>query len=607
MNNKGGRNMRCWKILMLSISLSLIGCGTSPQDDDSLIKINSLEEFKDRILNRTNKTIEGCELTVDLDFGGAVLNPNGVEKRFIFDGKNHTISNFKILGSANAGLFGKAYNSTIKNIVFDNAQVTGISPGVLASTVSNSTIENIVVRSNCKIGDGSEAFSGGVIGYASNDSKISKCINYAEVKGGNSTGGIVGKLYNSGINDSENYGNITGYGDRNVGGITGFIEQKWDSYGDSHPVKQTNNKNYGTINGREANRVGGIIGGYTRSDATYTSYSQVCSFTSNENFGTVKGIDNVGGIIGGCADSESAEIRVTYCNNAGTVTGSENVGGIVGANVKNMSISQSKNLYNNDRSNYVSGYYNVGGICGVGHHFEFCENAGLVKLEKKANAEDKDSYTHHKGQYGIGGICGNNFANEVPNIKNCINSGDVCGYSVDEQMYCEGTSVGGLVGILCGGNVQYSENTGSVNGSSCVGGIIGALVPSNEAKITNNSFTGSITGANYSSGGLIGYIYAYNLEHSKKVTISECSVDSNQIYGYGQRISGLIGSSYISTEDSSYYSISKVFECTINGTIHAITGQGTKILGSNPISPSGIKYIDILEDTLTVDIAIVKE
>lgn len=599
--------MRCWKILMLSISLSLIGCGTSPQNDDSLIKINSLEEFKNCILNRTNKTIEGFELTVDLDFGGAVLNPNGVEKRFIFDGKNHTISNFKILGSANAGLFGKAYNSTIKNIVFDNVQVTGISPGVLASTVSNSAIENIVVRSNCKIGDGSEGFSGGVIGYASNDSKISKCINYAEVKGGNSTGGIVGKLYNSGIADCENYGNVTGYEDRHVGGITGFLEQRWDSWGDSHPVNQINNKNFGVVNGREASRVGGIIGGYTRTEATYTSFSEVCSFTNNENFGIVKGIDNVGGIIGGCTDSLSKAINVTYCNNIGIVTGNENIGGIVGANVNNMAISQCKNLYNDDKSNYVSGYYNIGGICGLGHKFNFCENAGLVKLEKKANAEDKDSYTHHKGQYGVGGISGNNFTGQVPDIKNCTNSGDVSGYVVDEQNYCEGTSIGGLVGILGGGTVQYSECTGTVNGSSCVGGLIGALIPSAEAKITNNSFTGSICGANYTSGGLIGYIYAYSLQCSSKVTISECTVDSNQIYGYGQRISGLIGSSYIETFDSSYYGISKVFECTIKGTIHAITGQGAEILGSNPVSPSGIKYIDILEDTLAVSISIVKE
>lgn len=600
--------MKIIEIALLSLPLILAGCDINyPEDDGSLLRINSLQDFKDDILNVTSSVVPGYELTVDLDFGGETINPNTISKRFIFDGKNHTIKNFKILGSANAGLFGNAYKSTFKNIVFENVQVTGIAPGVLASSVSNSTIENITIKSSCKVDDGSEGFSGGVIGFASEDTKISKCINHAEVKGGNSTGGIVGKLFNSCIADCVNYGNVTGYGDRHVGGITGFLEQRWDSYGDSHPVNQINNKNYGVINGRDANRVGGIIGGYTRSEATYTSYSEVCSFTNNENFGLVKGVDNIGGIIGGCTDSLGKDIRVTYCNNIGTVTGSENIGGIVGANVTNMIISQSKNLYNDDKSNYVSGYYDVGGICGIGHHFEFCENAGLVKLEKKANAEDKDNYTHHKGQYGVGGISGNNFTNQVPDIKNCINSGDVRGYSLDGQNYYEGTSIGGLVGILGGGTVQYSECTGTVNGSSCVGGLIGALVPSAEAKITNNSFTGSICGANYTSGGLIGYIYAYSLQNSSKVTISECTVDSNQIYGYGQRISGLIGSSYIETFDSSYYGISKVFECTIKGTIHAITGQGVEILGNNPESPSGIKYIDILEDTLTVDIAIVKE
>ena len=592
---------------LFALFLSLAGCGyNAPKGDGSLLKINSLQEFKDRILNRTNSTLEGYELTVDLDFGGETLNPNSVEKKVIFDGLNHTISNFKILGSANAGLFGNMINSTFRNIVIDNVQVTGTSPGALASKITNTSVENVTVTSTCKIGDGSEGFSGGIVGFASTDSTITRCKNYAEVKGGNSTGGIAGKLYNSSVNNCENYGNITGYGDRHVGGITGFIEQRWDSYGVSHPVTQNNNKNYGTINGREASRVGGIIGGYTRSAATYTTYSQVCTFTNNENHGLVKGADNIGGIIGGCTDAQNKEIKVSYCNNYGTVTGNENIGGIVGSNVKNMTISQSKNIYNNDRSNYVSGYYDVGGICGLGHHFEFCENAGLVKLEKKDGAEDKDSYDHHKGQYGVGGICGNNFTGEVPNLKNCINSGDVRGYSVGGQQYATGTSIGGLAGILVGGTVQYCESTGTVSGNNCVGGLIGALVPGEEAKITNCTFTGSITGADYKTAGLIGYIYAYNLDHSKKVTISECTVDSNNLFGYGQRISGLVGSSYISTEDSSYYGVSKIFDCVIKGTIHAITGQGAEVLGSNPVAANGTKYINVLEDTLTIQVSIVK-
>ena len=598
--------MKFWKIALLSTSLTLVSCDVRyPEDDGSLLKINSLEEFKDRILNRTNQTIEGYELTVDLDFGGETLNPNSVVKRFIFDGMNHTISNFKILGSANAGLFGKAFNTTIKNIVFDNVQITGTSPGALASTVSNSKIENIVVSANCKIGDGSEGFSGGIIGYATEDSTITKCKNYAEVKGGNSTGGIVGKIFNSGVADCENYGNVTGYGDRHVGGIAGFLEQRWDSWGESLPVNQNNNKNYGTINGRDASRVGGIIGGYTRSKATYTTYSQVCNFTNNENYGTVKGIDNVGGIIGGCTDTQTAEIKVSYCNNKGTVTGNENIGGIVGFSVDKLNITQSKNIYNNERNNYVSGHYNVGGICGLGNHFDFCENAGLVKLDKKADAEDKDSYIHHKGQYGVGGICGNNFTSDSPNLKNCINSGDVQGYIVENQEYCEGTSIGGLVGILDGGTIQYCENTGTVNGNSCVGGLIGALIPSKEAKIISSTFTGLIIGSNYNTGGLVGIIYAYKLDACKKVTISECTVDSDNIYGYGQRVSGLVGSSYISTEDSSYYGVSKIFDCTVKGTIHAITGQGAEVLGSNPVASNGTKYISILEDTLTLSINIV--
>lgn len=106
-----------------------------------------------------------------------------------------------------------------------------------------------------------------------------------------------------------------------------------------------------------------------------------------------------------------------------------------GGTVKNVNVTDS----------YLSGNWNVGGICGR-------NNGGTVK-----NCTSGCTVT---GVRSTGGICG---SNEISSVLNCHNTGEVFGNN-------------NFVGGVCGqnrGNVKGCYNTGKVTGKSQVGGVCG--------------------------------------------------------------------------------------------------------------------------------------
>ena len=153
-----------------------------------------------------------------------------------FDGNGKTIRNLYINATSDyAGFFGYAGKGSIKNITFDNAKVnsTGWFTGILAGEVNSYIVENIKTLANCSV-EGKEKV-GGIAGIASGI--ISNCENHAEVKGTASLGGILGMYYglDNSITSCANYGAVTGT-DCQVGGMVGFfgsgIIQNSANYGD---------------------------------------------------------------------------------------------------------------------------------------------------------------------------------------------------------------------------------------------------------------------------------------------------------------------------------------------------------------------------------------
>ena len=181
-----------------------------------------------------------------------------------FDGNGKTIRNLYINSTFMfEGFFGYAKNGCIKNITFDNAKVksTAECTGILAGYEEYCFIENIKTLANCSV-EGKDNV-GGLAGSAIDN--IINCENQAMVKGTSYVGGVVGRYegeYKS-ITLCANYGVVTGSAE-GVGGMVG-------QFG-SGTIQ--NSANYGDVTGTY--HVGNLIG-----------------FANNCNLNNVLGTGNV--------------------------------------------------------------------------------------------------------------------------------------------------------------------------------------------------------------------------------------------------------------------------------------------------------------------------
>lgn len=162
-----------------------------------------------------------------------------------------------------------------------------------------------------------------------------------KVKGGNYTGGIIGRCYNGTIENCSFKGNVEGK--NYTGGIVGSDD-------DSQNIK---NKVNGNVTG--ANNVGGIAG--------YTGGGSITKAMYNGSVQSSAGSAYVGGIAG----SSKSAISQCYAAGAVSATGTGSIaGGIVG---KNEAAGSVQNSYST--SEITSGSY-VGGV--VGYNYGSIEN-----------------------------------------------------------------------------------------------------------------------------------------------------------------------------------------------------------------------------------------
>ena len=116
----------------------------------------------------------------------------------------------------------------------------------LFAFIKNSTIKNLKIGRNCSINGYLGTAS--IVGYAYNKSIIYNCFNNSNVQGTQSTGGIVGILLESKVENSGNTGSISG--NNNIGGIVGYVTSNCEIY---------KCYNVGEVYGKE-NYTGGISG-----------------------------------------------------------------------------------------------------------------------------------------------------------------------------------------------------------------------------------------------------------------------------------------------------------------------------------------------------------
>lgn len=431
-----------------------------------------------------------------------------------FDGKNHTISNFKTSGQY-SGLFGYVNGATIQNLtvnVTNNAGATSAC-GLVGAVNGTTTIRNCTVNGTIS---GTHQV-GGFVGFAQGvyqdntlvlpcNLTIEGCTNNATVtttsqasdNNRTSAGGFVGyvnagatvtiKSYideNGQTKKSTNNGKISTTSSADNKGVGGFVGY---SYGKITLTDCVNEKN-ATITGKE--RVGGLVGyiGKADSDSQKEMVISGCENKATVTSNSTNDVYGIGGIVG---YNSGHKVAITNCINSGAITGTHETAGIIG-------YSDHSEISNCTNSGAVSGFATVGGIVGKmgGGSIVSCKNTATVKASK---ARDIDGDGNLDGAY-LGGIAGW----IAGNVNNCYNSGTV----TTETSWGNSNIVGGIVGFLVNGKtVSYCYNSGTIVGSSQIGGIIGYL-PGALTTVTYCYHSGrinSVWNENNVAKGSLGYI-----------------------------------------------------------------------------------------------------
>ena len=223
-----------------------------------------------------------------------------------FDGSGKTISNLYIkTENQQAGLFGYTYQSTIKNLTFENANVTNteLYTGILVGDAGyQTTLQNIKISTNkCQVIGGKD-YTGGIAG--SLDGNAYNCVNYAMVQGQEDVGGLFGYYDRAGnsMTACANYGKVTATS-QIAGGLVGYFG--------SGTIQDC--ANYGTVKGTD--RVAGMAG--------YVSAGKIQNVFS---YGNVFATDNTQevGMAFGYSSKGTTEGMVAYYSGAKlTVNGQE--------------------------------------------------------------------------------------------------------------------------------------------------------------------------------------------------------------------------------------------------------------------------------------------
>lgn len=226
-------------------------------------------------------------------------NRNIIKYRGTFDGNGKTITNLYINASQtsqnNMGLFGYTYQSTIKNLTFENANVTNTqsNTGILVGKAGyGSTLQNIKISKTCQIKGGN--YTGGIAGEL--DGIAYNCVNYATVQGIKYVGGFLGMYSRKGnsITACANYGNVTASSEM-AGGLVGYFR--------GGTIQDC--ANYGDVKG--TNRVAGMAG--------FVSDGKVQNVFSYGNISVTNKTQNVG-MVFGCSVSGATEGMVAYYSGA---------------------------------------------------------------------------------------------------------------------------------------------------------------------------------------------------------------------------------------------------------------------------------------------------
>ena len=271
-----------------------------------------------------------------------------------------------------------------------------------------------------------------------------------------------------------------------VGGVVGFVTARAGVYldanttlfGDSVGFEHNRNGSYGPI-AANGDYVGGIIGfmgigsnstsvslpsaisddlaangNVVRFDPRYGTTANRKGFVQNQS--NVTGANYVGGLIGcvGASDTLTEGARVQFEN--GTINGTWT------------SMQQDVAVFSANDALTIKGTNNVGGLIGA-----LAGNRNSSELKRVfADATTANATNGVTGVSNVGGLVG-----RIDNgtIENCFFAKLTNGAYTQDRIYGSGNAVGGLVGLMNGGELKHSVGMAYML-SSCTetkGGVIG--------------------------------------------------------------------------------------------------------------------------------------
>lgn len=147
----------------------LLTYGVEPEQKDGVFQLATPENlvwFSYYVNNVINKNFTKAVLTNDIDMSpvfnfkpiGAYSDTDGTDHQFVgeFDGQGHAISNLnvEVFDTKETGLFGRALNSTIKNLGIVNAKIVNdgnVRAGVLGGEIHQSNLINCYTTGNLEV------------------------------------------------------------------------------------------------------------------------------------------------------------------------------------------------------------------------------------------------------------------------------------------------------------------------------------------------------------------------------------------------------------------------------------------------------------------------
>jgi hypothetical protein len=445
---------------------------------------------------------------------GAGFNPVGYDDfnyySGTFNGNSKTITGLTINRPSDdhVGLFGNS-QGYIQNLGLEDLDITGNQyTGGLAGRV--------------------------MWGYAI---KVSNVYSTGSIQGGDSTGGLVGHLYDARISDSYSTADVSG--GAAVGGLAGAVvySQVFKSYAT------------GTVTGDE--NVGGLAGWCYSGASGGPQFVMQNSFFAGE---VVSNGENVGGLIAYIGQGEYALVSDSYYTDS-----HQNTWGTYESSGASAFMASTHNVYDTGSYLWDIASTNDGSV------WAMQANGGMFPmLQMRYSTSITDAYQLQLM-----------FLNYSANytLKNDIDASDTANWNWDGTKYLGFTPIGvshpvaylgtfegaghvisdlyinrpasttGSVGLFGDTRGAIIRNVGIVDANITGSGAVGALVGGSNwnyglpgTTVSNSYSSGSITGTGNYVGGLVGYNVNYSTVNDSYSTANVTSTKTGAVY-----VGGLVG------------------------------------------------------------------